>query len=662
MPLSKLIKISTCVLCLGTIVTGSMMAMDKSCYSFARNAECDDNRDHGNDFCSSGSSSSSSDKNDIKESDVGEIDVNDDDIDTAECNSLILTYHLNARDSEELIKRFKGEIKRGKSIDYAVEYAKVMVVNKQRYDDIGKEIAREYERNIRKGKGKVYANAYASLKVLDSFNNEYMDRLAKVCEEKAKERKSENYVVGYAYFKVIRELDDELAEEAARIYEENVKTWEPVVERYAAEYTVLKLAYNFSEEKAREGAELFDHMFSEGECDEHAHMCALLKIADGLNVKQAYDYISVHRELSNMKDKSIKHAYIFLKVFNKFNDDQTRKSLAIYMRKQAEDKSKHYAIRYAALKVIDELSDEKIERISMIYEQKMKEICDANYANKYAMLKVVDGLSDKQAEVGARTYSEMLDIDSDQSEVEINEGIRLQILIAEGEIRNLSEREICTYLRLFMKILKSGRSEIYAHEYVVLKIKNYDDSKADLMAKMYYQERFIYKNSDVSAREYIFLVLNHNIESETAHRLARIFEKNIEKGEEYAREYAKAIVQYFANKEAAKRIAEIYLENFRAGKGRFYASEYARLTVMPGKEKNPEKIKKMAEIFEKEMIDGRKNEQDARKYAKLIVVYNKSEVEARLEVSRMHTGMSHRILISRPNSYIIDEPEAKRRK
>ena len=618
MLLSKLIKISTCVLCLGTAVTGSMMAMDKSCYDFARNAACDDNSDHENDSCSSDDSSSSSDASDIEGSDVGRIDVNDDDIDIAECNSLISTYHLNERDSEELIKRFKGEIKRGENIDYALEYAKVMVVNEQRYDDIGKEIAREYEKNIRKGKGKVYANVYANLKVLDSFNNKYMDRLAKVCEEKAKEEKSENYVVGYAYFKVIRGLDDELAEKAARLYEESVKTKEPIVERYTAEYIVLKLAYNFSEEKVIEGAELFDHMFSEWGCDEHAHMCALLKIADGLNMTQAYDYISVHKKLSNMKDANIKHAYIFLKVFNKFNDDQTKKSLAIYMRKQAEGKSKDYAIRYAALKALDELSDEKIERISTIYEQKMKEICDANYANKYAMLKVVDGCSDKQAEIGARTYSEMLDIDIDQSEVEINEGVRLQILIADGKIRNLSEREFWTYLELFMKMLKSGRSEIYAHEYVVLKIKNHNDSEADLMAKMYYQERFIYKNSDVSAREYIYLVLNHNIESGTAHRLARIFEKNIEKGEEYAREYAKAIVQYFADKEAAKRIAEIYLENVKAGKGRFYASEYARLTVMPGEEKNPEKIKRMAEIFEKEMIERTKSEQDARKYANLM--------------------------------------------
>ena len=202
----------------------------------------------------------------------------------------------------------------------------------------------------------------------------------------------------------------------------------------------------------------------------------------------------------------------------------------------------------------------------------------------------------------------------------------------EGEIKTLSKEELYKYLKLFVKELRSGRSKWYAHEYIILKIKNYDDFKARSMAEMYYLERLVSKTSDVYAREYTNLVLNYNVDRQIARRFTEIFVKYIANGKEYARACAKAMLYYYATEEEAKKIAEIYLENIKAGKNRFYAMEYARLTVMPNEEKDLRTIEKMAETFGIEMILGKwleGRETFARKYAKLVVVNHISGIKAR---------------------------------
>lgn len=620
MSLSKFIKMSTCILCLGTMISGSMLAIEK-------NYDSSEEDEWRGDIILTSSSS---------ESEPEESGTEDDGIDTTECNRLISTYKLDEKQSKKVIRKYKDKIKEGKSKEYAVEYAKEMVFDKQEDDITGEQIAEIYEQKLKEGKSEIYANIYAKLEVLSGIDEK--DEFIKLYEEKIKEGKSERYAIGYADFKLLMGWSDEQAEEGAALYENNVKRKFIMIDYYASEYANLKVIYKFSEERAREGAEVYENIYlEEGEGEEYSHRYTLLYLVYGFNYDQASKYMRMYMKKDyKIKDESYAHEYIFLKVFNYFNDEQANEALEIYKMKVKEGKSEHYAIKYAALKVLDKLSDRKIEEISRIYEQKIEETHDANYSSKYAMLKIINNFNDKQADIGAKIYKINYD-ECQDDEDKIDEHIRLKILMEEGKIRRLSKKELREYVRLFIKELNSGRSKIYAHEYVLLKIKNYDDSKAKLMAKMYTREITSSREaSDVSAREYINLVLNHKVDTTSASTRSKIFAQHIEKGEEYAREYAKAVDCYDANEEEAKRITEIYLENIKMGKSCFYATEYARLIVKDHMEKEPEKARKMAKIFEGEVLSGKENETDIRTYARLIVLENKSEEEAGMLVLRLN--------------------------
>ena len=651
MSISKFIKMSTCILCLGTMISGSMLAIEKNCDS-------SDDEWRG-DLISSNYSS---------ESEPEESDTEDDGIDITECNRLISTYKLDEKQSKKAIRKYKDKIKEGTSKEYAFEYAKAMVFDKIEDDITGEEIAEIYEQKLKEGKSEVYANIYAKLEVLSEIDEK--DEFIRLYEEKIKEGKSERYAIGYVDFKLLRGWSDEKSEAGAALYENNVRRKFLMIDHYASEYANLKVVYKFSEERAREGAEIYEEKyFDEGEGEEYTHRYTLLQLVYGFNFEQADRYMSMYvKKDYNIKDKSLAHEYVFLRIINHFNDEQAKKALEIYKVKIREGKSEHYAIKYAALKVLEELSDRKIEEISRIYEQNMEETHDANYSGKYAMLKVINNFDDKQADIGAKIYRRNC---IDWQDDEINEYIKLRILMEEGKIRKLSKKELREYVRLFTKELMSGKSEIYAHEYVLLKIKKYDDSKAKLMAKMYTQKIISSREAnDVSAREYINLVLNYKVDTDLASERSKIFAQHIEKGEEYAREYAKAVVCYRANKEEADKMTEIYFENIKMGKSCFYATEYARLIVKDKMGKEPEKARKMAKIYEEEILSGQRNERGIRTYARLIVLENKGEEEARMLV--LSINHSDRCLNLMPGSSLlnkrgidlskINEPELKKQK
>lgn len=56
-------------------------------------------------------------------------------------------------------------------------------------------------------------------------------------------------------------------------------------------------------------------------------------------------------------------------------------------------------------------------------------------------------------------------------------------------------------------------------------------------------------------------------------------------------------------------------------------------------EKEPEKARKMAKIYEEEILSGKENETDIRTYARLIVLENKSEEEAGMLVLRINRSI-----------------------
>ena len=617
MLLSKIIKMSTCILCLGTIVSGYVMATENN-NDFP---ECAEQNNYT-------SSTIYQDDTETETENVGNEDA--DFIDITECNRLISKYKLNKEQSDKAIEAFKSKIEEGESEIYAFEYAKVMVVDEETSDIIGDDIADVYEKKIKEGKDEAYASIYAEFQVRVCMGEKKTDRIAKAYEQKIKEGKTECYAMGYAYFKLWK-WDDKQAEEGAILYERNSKVKPIQIDHYAYEYANLKIVHNFDDEQAKRGAELYEEATGNGEGEGLSHLFVMVQMIDGFNMQQAYDYISEYNSmLGRTRDKDFARKYALLKAFNNFDDKQTRESLAIYEGKVRKGKSEDYAIRYAALKVLDELSDRKIEEISTIYEQKMKESRDATYANKYAMLKVVDKRNDKQADVGARAYEEVCE---DSLETVADEYVELKILMEEGKIRRLNKKEMDVYLELFTQILNSGRSKAYASEYVISKIKNYDDSRARFIAKMYAQEMLKPGANDVFVREYMNLVLNCNVVEVFARDLAEIFAKNIGKGEEYAREYARMMVYYHATEEEAEKMTKIYLENVRAGKSRCYATEYARLVVKSHFDVGPEKIVKMTKMFEKEMIRGKLSEEAAREYAKLVVIDNKSRLAASFSVS-----------------------------
>ena len=161
MSLSKLIKMSTCILSLGAIVTGSIMAMENN-QDFSENVG----------------------QNMTNHQENVESDVKDDGIDMTECNKLISDYKFNEEQAKKAIEIFKSKIKEGKS---------------------------EY-----------YASKYTVLKVFDELSEKRIERLSEVYEQKMKEVCDINYANKYTVLKVFCGLSEKQAEIGARTYMEMV--------------------------------------------------------------------------------------------------------------------------------------------------------------------------------------------------------------------------------------------------------------------------------------------------------------------------------------------------------------------------------------------------------------------------------------------------------
>ena len=253
-----------------------------------------------------------------------------------------------------------------------------------------------------------------------------------------------------------------------------------MIDYYASEYAILKAVYKLSDKLAAEGAELYEQAGFERMRDADNHRYVFVQIIDGLNWEQAYEYLKVFNDkINEIGDEDLTYKYAVLKVLNKFSDEQAKKGLEIYRQLLGKGKSDYYAIKYAALKVFNELNDRKIDKISKAYEQKMNECRNANYADRFVMLKVINNFNDRQSEMAAKVY---LDYESKSKEF-ADEYIRLSLLRESKKIEKLNEEKVREYAQMFYKELQSGKSKIYAHGYVLLRIENYNEAKARLIAE-----------------------------------------------------------------------------------------------------------------------------------------------------------------------------------
>ena len=695
----KFIKMSTCILCLGTIISGSIMAIDngnnasgnviqsarissesessesESSSSEGSEAEYSESEESEPEY--SGSEESEPEYSGLEESESewsGSEESESEEDCIKECEKLIAHYNLNKKDAERAMKIFKDQIEKGKSSAYAYGYTKIVVVNGRGHLPCD-EYATVYEKQIEDGKTKLYADICARIDTLSCIKGEQKKKCIKIYERKMEEGKGEWYSTEYAILRVIDRVCREQADEMATIYAANVKDKFVFQDLYADKYARLKVIDRLTEKQARKVAETYRDEYWEGNPD-NAYEYAWVKVMNGLDLEQSVKYLKAYRNKTNkIRDKKVLNGYAILKGLNNrlgFSEEQLTECLEIYKKKIGEGKKENYAIEYASLKITERLfSEEILDKISTMYEQKIYECYNANYAHKYAMLKVIENFSDDQADAYASVYQDKYT----ETKYYIYEYTNLVMLMKKGLIRTLSDIELEEWAELFEKEVALGRNKIYESEYIFLRIKGYDEEKARLMARIYTREIKIFGRSEDCARRCVDLILNHRMKEELAHGLLDNFEKKIERGEVYAEEYARAIVIDKLSINLAVRRAEICDREFRAGKSQEYAKEYARLAIIydiDNKPENIEKITKMANLFEQKLINGQSREY-AREYVRLMMIEGKSEMDssimARVFERYIQEGMKPdaariKVLLTVRcnNRYMFGEPPIKKKK
>lgn len=642
----KFIKMSTCILCLGTIISGSIMAIDNgnnasgnviqsariSSESESSESGSSSSEGSGTEYSESEASETEYSGSEESETEWSESEESESEEDCIkECEKLIAHYNLNKKDAEKAMEIFKDQIEQGKSSEYAYGYTKMVVVNGRVHLPCD-EYATVYEKQIKDGRTRLYADICARIDTLSCIKGKQKEKCIKIYERKMEEGKGEWYSTEYAILRVLDRLCREQADEMATIYAANVKDKSVFQDVYADRYARLKVIDRLTEKQARKAAEAHRNEYWKGNPD-GAYEYSWAHVMNGLDLEQSDKYLAAYKDKVNeFHDEKVLSGYAILKGLNnrlRFSEKQLTECLEIYKKKIGEGKKENYAIEYASLKMTEKLlSEEILDKISTMYEQKIYECYDANYAHKYAMLKVIENFSDDQADTYALVYKDKYR----KTKYYIYEYINLLMLMKKGLIRILSDVELGEWAELFEKEVTLGRNKTYENEYIFLRIKGYDEEKARLMAGIYTREVKVFGRNKECARRCVDLILNHKMKEELAHRLLDNFEKEIGRGEVYAEEYARAIVIDELSIDLAKKRAEICDREFKTGRSQEYSKEYARLAIIYDIDKKPEnieKITKMAHIFEQKLINGQSREY-AREYARLMIIEGKGEMDSNI--------------------------------
>ena len=536
--LSKFIKMSTCILCLGTMISGlSTIAMEKN---------------NNNDALGSGYVNTN-----------GEQERESDEINFDECMDLIETYGLNEEKSEEamdlfedIVKKRREATKKNRTEDYAYEYVKLLLVDGVKDISIVEKVAELYEKLLADGKCELYSDEYARLIVIYKLSERQADEAANIYADKVERGRTDiKYADVYARSQVIYEIKEKSEmNKFMRSYKSKIK--KGLSESYAGKYAELKVTEDLNDEEIDRIAKIYE------------------------------------REINSGKSVNYANRYVRALMFDRLNEPFARMMASSYETKLAERYSTAYARKYSSLQILycglsaikaDKIAQaysEKVESDGKKYEYRNRKYED--YVDEYVELMINVKLDARRADIIAKDYAERVDKykgkdDDDRKMYKMCEREYLMLTI----VNMINETQANECMEIYRQKISERKSAEYAHEYSVLKVVyKFTDEQADRGAKIY--EKDIWQDKSANyINKYLELSILHKLSEEIANRGAAMYEQCIERygNVDLANECVKyKVFERMSNREAYEAI-EIYKQKIDEGHGNSYAYKFARLRV-----------------------------------------------------------------------------------
>ena len=508
MNLKEIIKISVCMLCLGTMISSlSAMAMENNDDS-RKEKQCqllsESKKEHRKVSITTASGETSL---------VSEF--------YAEMYVELTAQGISKEKAEKVSEIYEQRRNVGMDRNRAYIYSNLIIEEKD--EKKIQKVLEVYDQLTKVGKEHNYAYAYSKSLIILEENIEKADEIATIYEQKRKEHKSDRYA--YMYAVMLAEWQNkyyanDIASNYDKYYKGNSNFW------YVFEYLKL-ISENVSRKKADEVAKIYEKERKEHRSHAYAHMYSCL--IGNKKSEISARYVAEVYDKQSEKGKS----YYYDRKLNAFLVDRLKEARKIREREAKYNelleagRSNYYADRYA-IEIADGISDKEADKIATAYELKRKEGKNDMHSYVYARA-MSDGRNEKEAEGIATIYEHVCEkigkYNPDYENFYYLYGYSTSLF--EGVTEPMAKRVAETYEQQ----RRDGKSHDYANMYVRLKGNISDDVNIDSMSKMYERQRaeeksYLYSNA------FILLIAIKKLEPAEAHEKALIYEQKHREGTE----------------------------------------------------------------------------------------------------------------------------------
>ena len=544
----NLLKISTCVLCLGTVLGVSAMAMEE------KSEKCQQN-------VSKQVQTLATNKKKEEKSDRYLKFYND----------LITKGKLIEPDAREQAEIFEEKLTEGKSFIYAQYYSMLMVM---RGMDAERAMfqAEVFEREFKTEKDFRKADYYAT--IIIPYNLKAM-RMAYL----EKEIRSSELI----------NKDDKFIQRALKIAKREVEFGRSCF--YVRRYVDL-IIDNVMEKTARRLAETVDIEMKEGGSYYYASAYAMLKLINSPEDKMRRKLKVIYKELKSGKGFNYAMRYAELILDEGLPEDRARKNAELVEKEiGASIKNYFYGTRFADLMGSGYVSEAEARMAA----RKTVSEADSKGNNTEYLRAYSNSIANGNTEVVARKKAEIVEKLTSQFKGYEYASVYAEAVVDFKQPKDVAER----WASLAMKELKAGKSRCYAMHYgkltaVCRRKDEYARKEAEIFESMFDRK----KHNGCFVEAYAELVTELKLSDDMARRVASLAENEMKSGKPYWRSlyYAKLVILNKEEESHAKSEAAIVDKETDRGKGLNYAKRYARLLLRGVAEKE---ARKGAEELEK---------------------------------------------------------------
>ena len=507
----NLLKISTCALCLGTVLGVLSMAMEQN------GEKC---------------------QQEVSEQ-VQILETNREKEEKSErylkfCNDLMTKGKLKEEDVRKQAEIFDRELKSRKSFIYAQYYSMLRVV--RRIDPEKAMLQAEvFEREFKKEKNFRKADYYATVMILRNLKavrfakleeeirscekgKKAIEKVLKIVKKEVESGRSYFYASEYAY---LLERGELIARKGAEMLERELMNGRSI--DYAKAYSSLILFIQQPEGEARKWAEVFETELINGRSIGYAGTYVSLRLNNQSeeNARKAAEILELEKKSLESCGK-FQDLYVQFYLMARTEWDQPKeiaeKAAHVIVEELISGRSQLYAKTYAKLVVINkDKEDIARKKVNVILEEIEDEIedeeDDKNFIENYVqavvewniprrvarkmVYKAIEEIESGKPRLYALLYSRffLFDYNSDKlarekAEVAYNEMMNSKncfyaIRYAELKTDGIPEDEARIKTEAFMKIYQSGKRYYYAKRYSELIVDGKPEEEAATEARMY---------------------------------------------------------------------------------------------------------------------------------------------------------------------------------